>query len=106
MTYPTTPHEQLPSTAEQLLLPWQSTVPPKAQLAVAVHRDFPPRAGCLAAGTGAGLAREARNVPNVGAPCGGPAAARAGGVRKQRVARDREKPKTIFFMTISFLERS
>jgi len=56
----------LPSTAEQLavlLLPWQLTVPPNAQFAVAVQRAFGPKAGRFATGTGAtGGAREERKA--------------------------------------------
>jgi len=61
VTCPGSPTEQLPSTAEQLvllLLPSQLTVPPAAQFAVAVHRAFsitPPMRGRFAAGVGAGV---------------------------------------------------
>jgi hypothetical protein len=106
VTCPGSPKEQLPSTPEQLVVLvslLQLTEPPPAQVAATTQRDFSPRiAGRFATVTGAGPAREARKVLSVGAPCD-PLAAVAGGTRKIRQARIIETPKTIFFMTISFL---
>ena len=97
---------QLWSAAEQLeilVLLLQLTMVPSPQFAVAVQRDFPTIAGCFAADTGAGPARLARKTLSGGAPCDTLAAV-AGGARKIRQARIIETPRTIFFMTISFLE--
>jgi hypothetical protein len=80
-------------------------VVPSPQLAVALQRAFSPSAGRLAAGTGAGVpvraAREAMKALSAPLSAG---AAMAGDTRKLRAARARESPRTIFFMTISFLE--
>jgi hypothetical protein len=99
----------LGSALEQLvvlLLPSQ-LMGPDAQFTEAVQSAFPcmPVDGRFAAGTGAGAAREARKLLSVGAPCGRLAAI-AGDMQKPRAIRIIETPRTIFFMTISFLERS
>jgi len=103
VTDPRWPAPQLLSVAEQLvvlLLPEQLTVLPSQQFAEAVQSAFSPRAGRLAAGTGAtGLAREAMKAWSAALS----GAARAGDARKPRAARARENPRTTFFTTISFL---
>jgi hypothetical protein len=106
VTDPCWPTEQFWSAPEQLvvlLLPLQLIVPPDPQFAETLQRAFPPRAGRFAAGVGAGVPREARKTLSAGAPCDPPAAA-AGGTRKANTAKLIEIPRTIFFMTISFLE--
>jgi len=102
----------LPSTAEQLLLPWQLTVPPNAQLASAVHRDFCPPlpvGGRLAAGTGeaapratAREAKKARSAALIAGAARGESAALAGEMRKASAAQTRKSPREDFFMVISF----
>jgi hypothetical protein len=90
------------SAAEQLvvlLFPEQLTVLPSQQFDEALQSAFSLRAGRLAAGTGAGAEREAMKAWSAALS----GAAMAGDTRKAKAARVRESPRTIFFMTISFL---
>ena len=111
VTCPGSPHEQLPSAAEQLL-PEQSTVPPFQQLAE--QKDFTPKAGFLAEGflaasSGAGVpASEAMKAWSdrlgAGTAGAGLADAIAGDRNRQRAATAKESSKSIFFTAVSFLQ--
>jgi hypothetical protein len=101
--------------AEQLvvlLLPLQLIVPPGPQFAVALQRAFPWIAGRVATDIGVftGAARDARKAwsatLSIGATRGESGAAIAGDAIRLRDAKTNESPRTIFFITISFLERS
>jgi len=103
-----------PTQAVTLLFPWQLRVVPSQQFAVALQRAFSRPPGPFAAGSGAtgafkGAAREARKARSAALGAGatwGRSAAIAGGKKKPKAARNRESPRSIFLITISFLSSS
>lgn len=107
VTDPRCPPPQLLSAAEQLvvlLFPWQLMVLPSQQVAEALQSAFSPTLGSFAAGTGAGVAREARKAWSAELGTGA-AAAIAGEMKNPRAADARTAPIVNFLMGISFLTK-